>query len=122
MSGTDLLDGGTDTPVILQWSESGRGILCVKEDIGKYDMLYGVVCKVVIVTPDTHTLIDTSPSGVLSSLDNRTSLRGQRGSKSKCTRCVRLSLSSCASCGGTSKSESSRWVASSNNGGQSLLH
>ena len=25
-------------PVISQRSEAGRGILCVKEDIGKYDM------------------------------------------------------------------------------------
>ena len=42
--GTDVLNGGTGT-VISQRSETGRGILCVKEGIGKYDMWYGVVCK-----------------------------------------------------------------------------
>jgi hypothetical protein len=26
-----------------QWSEAGQGILCVKEDIGKYDMLLCVI-------------------------------------------------------------------------------
>ncbi len=45
MTVTDLLDGGTDTPDISQRSEVGRGILCSKEDIGKHDMWYGVVCK-----------------------------------------------------------------------------
>ena len=45
MSGADLLDGGTDTSVVSQRSESGYGILSVKEDIGKYDMWYDVVCK-----------------------------------------------------------------------------
>ena len=31
-----------------QRSEAGRGILCAKEGIGKYDMWYGVVCKAVM--------------------------------------------------------------------------
>ena len=48
MAGVDLLDGGTGRPPISQRSEGGRGILCVKEGIGKYDMWYGVVCKVVM--------------------------------------------------------------------------
>ena len=43
MTGTDLLDGGTDTTTVSQRSEEGQGILCVKEGIGKYDMWYGVV-------------------------------------------------------------------------------
>jgi hypothetical protein len=30
---------------VSQLSETGQGIMCVKEDIGKYDMWYGVVCK-----------------------------------------------------------------------------
>ena len=46
MTGTDLLNGGTDTPVS-QLSEAGQGIMCVKEGIGNYDMWYGVVCKTV---------------------------------------------------------------------------
>ena len=37
-----------DGLVISQRSETGRGILCCKEDIGNYDMLYGVVCKSVM--------------------------------------------------------------------------
>jgi hypothetical protein len=45
MSGVDLLDGDTGTPTVSQQSESGQGLLCVKGDIGKYDMWYGVVCK-----------------------------------------------------------------------------
>jgi hypothetical protein len=47
MSGTDLLNGGTGT-VVSQLSESGQGIMCTKEGIGKYDMWYGVVCKTVM--------------------------------------------------------------------------
>ncbi len=31
--------------VVSQLSETGQGIMCVKEDIGKYDMWYGVVSK-----------------------------------------------------------------------------
>ncbi len=31
--------------MISQRSETGQGTLCVKEDTGKYDMWYGVVCK-----------------------------------------------------------------------------
>jgi hypothetical protein len=31
--------------VVSQLSETGQGIMCVKEDIGKYDMRYGVVSK-----------------------------------------------------------------------------
>ena len=42
MVGTDLLDGVTDTPEVSQRSEAGQRILCTKEDIGKYDMWYGV--------------------------------------------------------------------------------
>jgi len=48
MSGADLLDGGTDTSTVSQGSEAGQRILCVKEDIGKYDIWYGVVCKVIM--------------------------------------------------------------------------
>ncbi len=33
---------------VLLRSEAGQGILCPKEDIGKYDMCYGVVCKTVM--------------------------------------------------------------------------
>jgi hypothetical protein len=44
MTGSDLLNRGTDT-VVSQLSEEEQGIMCVKEDIGKYDMWYGVVCK-----------------------------------------------------------------------------
>ena len=47
MTGTDLLDGVTGTPVVSQRSERQK-ILCVKEGIGKYDMWYGVVCKTVM--------------------------------------------------------------------------
>ncbi len=47
MSGTDLLNRNTDT-VVSQLSEVEQGIMCVKEDIGKYDMWYGVVCKTVM--------------------------------------------------------------------------
>jgi hypothetical protein len=45
MSGADLLDGDTDTSTVSQGSEVGQWILCNKEDIGKYDIWYGVVCK-----------------------------------------------------------------------------
>jgi hypothetical protein len=45
MTGTDLLD--TVTPPVSQRSEVGQRILCGKEDIGKYGMWYGVVCKTV---------------------------------------------------------------------------
>ncbi len=45
MTGTDLLDGGANTSTVSQRSEAGQTILCVKEDIGKYGMWYGVVCK-----------------------------------------------------------------------------
>ena len=48
MTGIDLLDGGTSTDVVSQRSEVGQRILCDKEDIGKYDMWYGVVCKPVM--------------------------------------------------------------------------
>ncbi len=48
MTGSDLLDGDTDTSTVSQRSESGQRILCDKEDIGKYDMWYGVVCEVVM--------------------------------------------------------------------------
>jgi hypothetical protein len=48
MSRVDLLGGGTDTSAVSQRSESGQRIMCVKEDIGKYDMWYGVVCKTVM--------------------------------------------------------------------------
>ena len=44
IEGTDLLDGA-QAPTTSQRSEGGRGILCDKEGIGKYDMWYGVVCK-----------------------------------------------------------------------------
>ena len=44
MAGTDRLDGGTDTSVVSQRSESGQGILTVKVGRGKYD----VVCKTVM--------------------------------------------------------------------------
>jgi hypothetical protein len=44
IEGTDLLDGA-QTSTTSQRPERGRGILCVKEGIGKYDMWYGVVCK-----------------------------------------------------------------------------
>ncbi len=47
MSGTDLLNGVTDTTVS-QLSDTGQGIMCVKEGIGKYDMWYGVVCNPVM--------------------------------------------------------------------------
>jgi hypothetical protein len=47
MTGTDLLNGDTDT-VESQLSETGQGIMCAKEGIGKYDMWYGVVCKAVM--------------------------------------------------------------------------
>jgi hypothetical protein len=47
MTGADLLNGDTDT-AISQRSEAGRGIMCDKEDTGKYDVLYDVVCKDVI--------------------------------------------------------------------------
>jgi hypothetical protein len=50
ITGADLLDGGTDTVAVSQRSEEGQRILCVKEDIGKYDMWYGVVCKVVVMS------------------------------------------------------------------------
>jgi hypothetical protein len=43
----DLLNRDTDT-VVSQLSETEQGIMFVKEDIGKYDMWYGVVCKVVM--------------------------------------------------------------------------
>jgi hypothetical protein len=42
MTGTDLLDGDTNTPLVSR-SETGRRIMCVKEDIGKYGMWCGVV-------------------------------------------------------------------------------
>ena len=48
IEGTDLLDGDTDTSTVSQRSESGQRILCDKEDIGKYDMWYGVVCQSVM--------------------------------------------------------------------------
>jgi hypothetical protein len=35
MTGADLLDGDTGTTAVLQRSEEGQRILCVKEDIGK---------------------------------------------------------------------------------------
>ncbi len=41
----DLLDGDTGTPGIPQRLESGRGILCVKEGMGKYDMWFGVYVR-----------------------------------------------------------------------------
>ena len=34
MAGTDLLDGGTGTPAVSRWSESGQGILGAKEGRG----------------------------------------------------------------------------------------
>jgi hypothetical protein len=43
MTGADLLDGGANTSTVSQRSEAGQTILCVKEDIGKYGMWYGVV-------------------------------------------------------------------------------
>ena len=36
MTGTDLLNGGTDTPAISQRSEAGRGILVAKEGRGMW--------------------------------------------------------------------------------------
>jgi hypothetical protein len=47
MAGVDLLKGGTDTAES-QLSEAEQRIMCAKEGIGKYDMWYGVVCKVVM--------------------------------------------------------------------------
>ncbi len=38
---------GTQT-LISQLLKAGQGIMCGKEDIGKYEMWYGVVCKAVI--------------------------------------------------------------------------
>ena len=43
MTGTDRLDGGVDTSVVSQRSESGQGILTTKAGRGKYDVLYDVV-------------------------------------------------------------------------------
>ena len=48
MAGADRHNGGTVTPAVSQRSESGQGIMCAKEGIGKYDMWYGVVCKAVM--------------------------------------------------------------------------
>ena len=46
---TDLrLDGGTDTPMVSQRSESRRGILVANAGRSKYDVLYAVVCKAVM--------------------------------------------------------------------------
>ena len=42
MTGTDLLGGDTDTPVVSRRSESEQGRLCVTGGIGKYDMM-GVI-------------------------------------------------------------------------------
>ena len=36
MAGADLLNGGTGTPAVLKRSESGQGILGVKEGRGKW--------------------------------------------------------------------------------------
>jgi hypothetical protein len=47
MTGADLLNRGTVTPVS-QPSEAEQGIKFAKEGIGKYDMWYGVVCKAVM--------------------------------------------------------------------------
>jgi hypothetical protein len=62
MTGTDLLNGGTVT-VISRRSESGRGIMCAKEDVRKYDMWYGVlwlVCGVVMSSwnPNMYVVSD----------------------------------------------------------------
>jgi hypothetical protein len=41
----------SETPSLLSYTlryETGQGIMCVKEDIGKYDMWYGVVSKAVM--------------------------------------------------------------------------
>ena len=48
MTGADLLDGDTGTTAVSQRSEEGQRILCVKEDMSKYVMWYGVVCKTVM--------------------------------------------------------------------------
>ena len=50
MTGSDLLDGDTDTSAVSQRSEVGYGILSVKEGIGKYDMWYDVVCKEAVMS------------------------------------------------------------------------
>ena len=46
MTGSDLLDGDTDTPVVSQRSESGSGILGVKE--GRSTWLWSVVVVVLL--------------------------------------------------------------------------
>ena len=46
MTVTNLLDGVTGTNTVSQ--RLGQRILCVKSDIGKYDMWYGVACKTVM--------------------------------------------------------------------------
>jgi hypothetical protein len=49
MSGDDLLGAGTGTTVVSQRSEAGLDQeYCTKAGIGKYDMLYDVVCEAVM--------------------------------------------------------------------------
>ena len=48
MTGSDRLDGGTDTPVVSQRSEAGSGKLGVKACRGKYDMWYEWVVKTLL--------------------------------------------------------------------------
>ena len=48
MTGTDRLDGGTDTSGVSQRSETGRGKLGAKGGRGKYDMWYDCVVKALL--------------------------------------------------------------------------
>jgi hypothetical protein len=80
MTGADLLNGGTVT-VVSQLSEGGQGIMCVKEDIGKYDMWYGVVCTDVMSYMSSVFSLgggrDTVPCLVITSISGVRGLRGQ---------------------------------------------
>jgi hypothetical protein len=48
MTGDDLHVGVTGTHAVSRRSGSGQGILGAKENIGKYGMLYNVVCESVL--------------------------------------------------------------------------
>ena len=52
-------------------SESGQGILCAEEGIGKYDMLYDVVCESLFVVLHVgRLLLDRTPRHLVMALHN----------------------------------------------------